>query len=136
DTLDISINLHPKDFSINPRLHETLTLPTLNTHIESLRNKGADNVHIFLTEKYVRYMTPFAALILTFMGVVVAARKSRGGMGPQLAAGFILACTYIACFFFAKGYAEAKGTQLLLTVWTPNIIFSAIGIILYRLLPQ
>ena len=135
-TLDMSINLHPKDFSINPRLHETLTLPELSTHIESLKNKGADNVHIFLTEKYVRYMTPFAALILTFIGVVVAARKSRGGMGPQLAAGFILAFTYIACFFFAKGFAENKGTQLLLTVWTPNIIFSFIGIILYRLLPQ
>lgn len=134
--LDIALDLHPDDFSINPRLYETLTLPELNRHIESLKNKGADNVHTFLTEKYVRYMTPFAAIILTFIGVVVAARKSRGGMGPQLAAGFILACIYIAFFFFAKGVAQAKGTQLLLTVWTPNIVFTIIGITLYKLLPQ
>ena len=136
DTLDVAISLHPKDFSINPRLHEILTLPELDAHIASLKNKGADNVHIFLTEKYVRYMTPFAAIILTFMGVLVAARKSRGGMGPQLALGFILAFVYIAFFFFAKGIAQAKGTHLLLTVWTPNIIFTTISILLYKLLPQ
>lgn len=135
-TLNIPLNIHPNDFSINPKLHETLTLPELNAHIASLKSKGADNVHIFLTEKYVRYMTPFAALILTFIGVVVAARKSRGGMGPQLAAGFILACVYIAFFFFSKGIAQAKGTNLLLTLWTPNIVFTAIGITLYKLLPK
>lgn len=134
--LDVSLNLHPNDFSINPRLHETLTLPELDAHIKSLRNKGADNVHLFLTEKYVRYMTPFAALILTFIGVVVAARKSRSGSGLQLALGFILACAYITFFFFAKGIAQAKGTHLLLTIWTPNVVFTTIGIVLYRLFPQ
>ena len=135
-TLDTLLNIHPNDFSINPMLHETLTLPELYTHIESLKNKGADNVHVFLTEKYVRYMTPFAAIILTFMGVVVAAHKSRRGMGAQLAVGFILAFVYIAFFLFAREFAEAKGTNLLLTVWTPNITFTMISIVLYRLLPQ
>ena len=136
NTMDTVLNIHPNDFSINPRLHETLTLPELNTHIVSLRNRGADNVHVFLTEKYVRYMSPFAALILTFMGVVVSARKARRGIGLQLALGFILAFVYIALFLFAKGFAEAKGTRLLLTVWTPNIVFSIVSIVLYRLLPK
>lgn len=135
-TLDTLLNIHPNDFSINPKLHETLTLPELNVHIESLKNKGAENVHIFLTEKYVRYMTPFATIILTFMGVVVSARKARRGIGLQIALGFILTFVYIACFLFAKGVAEAKGTHLLLTVWMPNIVFSMVGIILYRLLPK
>ena len=136
NTLDTLLSIHPNDFSMNPKLHETLTLPELNTHIEALKSKGADNVHIFLTEKYVRYMSPFSAIILTFMGVVVAARKTRKGIGLQLAAGFILAFVYIACFFFSKGVAEAKGTHLLLTVWTPNIVFSVLGVVLYRLTPQ
>ena len=136
DTLNMFLNIHPNDFSINPKLHETLTLPELDTHIESLKEKGADNVHIFLIEKYIRYMSPFAAIILTFMGVMVSARKTRKGIGLQLAIGFILAFVYIACFLFAKGFAEAKGTHLLLTVWTPNIIFSMVGIVLYRFTPQ
>jgi len=135
-TLDLVIDLHPDDFSINPKLHETLTLPELNAHIASLQSKGADNVHFFLTEKYVRYMSPFAAIILTFMGVVVASRKARGGVGLQIAIGFILALIYVACFLFAKGIAEAKGTHLLLTIWTPNIIFSILGVVMYRLVPK
>ncbi len=135
-TLDTLLNIHPNDFSINPKLHETLTLPELNAHIESLQNKGADNVYIFLTEKYVRYMTPCAAIILTCMGVVVSARKARRGIGLQIALGFILAFVYIALFLFAKGVAAAKGTHLLLTVWIPNIVFSMVSIILYKLLPK
>lgn len=58
-TLDISLDIQPDDFSINPRLHETLTLPELNAHIQVLKSRGADNVHIFLIEKYVRCMSPF-----------------------------------------------------------------------------
>jgi lipopolysaccharide export system permease protein len=134
--LDKALNIYPNDFSINPRLHETLTLPELNTHIKSLQAKGTDNVHIFLTEKYVRYMSPFAALILTFIGIVVSAHKIRGGMGLQIALGFILAFVYIALFLFSRGTAEAKGTSLLLTIWTPNIIFSILGAFLYRLMPK
>ena len=135
-TLDKFLSIHPNDFSINPKLHETLTLTELNTHIETLKSKGADNVHIFLTEKYVRYMSPFSAIILTLIGVVVSARKTRRGTGLQLAMGFILAFVYIACFLFSKGVAEAKGTHLLLTVWMPNIVFSVLGVVLYKFTPK
>jgi lipopolysaccharide export system permease protein len=136
NTLEMILGIHPNDFSINPKLHETLTLPELDNQIEVLKSQGAENVHIFLVEKYVRYMSPFAAVILTFMGVVVSARKTRRGIGLQIAVGFILAFVYIACFLFSKGVAEAKGTHLLLTVWMPNIIFSVLGIVLYRLIPK
>lgn len=136
NTLDMILSIHPNDFSMNPKLHEVLTLPELDTQIEVLKSQGAENVRIFLTEKYVRYMSPFAAIILTFMGVVVSARKTRKGIGLQIAVGFILAFVYIACFLFSKGVAEAKGTHLLLTVWMPNIVFSVVGVILYRLIPK
>jgi lipopolysaccharide export system permease protein len=134
--LNMALDIHPNDFSINPKLHEMLTLTELNTHIDLLQKKGSDSVHIFLIEKYVRYMSPFAAIILTFMGVVLSARKSRSGLGLQIAVGFILAFIYIACFLFAKGVAEAKGTNLLLTVWMPNIVFSLLSLVLYRLVPK
>jgi lipopolysaccharide export system permease protein len=133
---EIALNLHPDDFIINPKLHEMLTLTELNTYIKKLQAKGADNLHVFLTEKYVRYMSPFAAILLTFMGVVICARKSRGGVGLQIAIGFILALVYIALFLFSKGAANVKGTHLLLTIWLPNIIFSLVSLFLYRLTPK
>ncbi|ACE05484.1 permease YjgP/YjgQ family protein [Candidatus Amoebophilus asiaticus 5a2] len=134
--MDLTLNLHPEDFSINPKLHEMLTLTELDKHIQKLREKGTDNLNFFLTEKYVRYMSPFAAIILTLMGVVVSARKSRGGVGLQIALGFILALIYIAFFLFARGAANVKGNNLLLTIWMPNIVFSIITLILYKLTPK
>mgnify|MGYP005839794013 CR=1 FL=1 len=134
--IDTTLNLSPDDFSINPKLHETLTLPELNAHIQNLKEKGAANLHVFITEKYVRYMSPFAAIILTFMGIVVSARKVRAGAGLQIALGFILALIYIAFFLFARGAAEVKGTHLLLTIWMPNIVFSLVSAFLYRLMPK
>lgn len=134
--LDIALDLHPDDFSINPKLHETLTLPELAKHIQKLKNKGADSTHIFLTEQYVRYMSPFAAIILTFMGVVVSARKVRRGAGLQIALGFVLALVYITLFLFVKGAAEVQGENLLLTIWMPNLAFGILSIGLYRLLPK
>jgi lipopolysaccharide export system permease protein len=133
---EIAFNLHPDDFSINPKLHEMLTLTELNAFIKKLKAKGTDNLNVFLTEKYVRYMSPFAAILLTFMGVVVCARKSRGGVGLQIAIGFILALVYIALFLFSKGAANVKGTNLVLTIWLPNILFSFVSLFLYKLTPK
>ena len=134
--LSKKFNLHPNDFVINPKLHQALTLSELPTYIKSLTEKGADNVHLFIIEQYVRYMSPFAAIILTILGVLVSAHKARGGGGLQIIFGFVLALIYIALFLFARGIAEGKGNYLLLTVWTPNIIFSVIGLVLYRSIPK
>lgn len=135
-TLDITLNVFPKDFVNMHKLSETLTIPELNAYIEALKSKGADNIHIFLVEKYVRYMSPFAAVILTFIGLLASCRKVRGGVGFQIAMGFILAFVYIALFILSKGTAEAGSSNPLLTVWTPNIIFSILGIILYKFTPK
>jgi len=134
--MEVPLNLHPDDFSINPKLREMLTLNELDKYIKKLKEKGADNINFFMTEKYVRYMSPFAAIILTFIGVVIASHKKRGGVGLQIALGFILALIYIAFFLFAKGAAEVKGNQLLLTVWMPNIVFTCVGLVLYKLTPK
>lgn len=136
ELVEKSLNLRPDDFTINPKLHEMLTITELSKHIQNLKAKGADRISLFLTEQYVRYMSPFASIILTCMSVIVSSRKSRGGMGLQIALGFILALTYIAFFLFSKGAAEIKGTNILLTVWTPNLIFSAITFVLYKLTPK
>ena len=135
-TLDTTLNVLPKDFSSTYKLSETLTIPELNAYIEELKSKGADNIYVFLVEKYVRYMSPFAAVILTFIGLLLSSRKVRGGVGFQIAIGFMLAFVYITLFILSKGTAEVGSSNPLLIVWTPNILFSILGIILYRLTPK
>ena len=134
--LDVSLDMNPKDFVINPKLHETLTLPELLTHIRVLSARGAASIPIFVAEKHVRCMTPFAPLILTCMGVVISSRKSRRGIGMRVAFGFVLAALYIALFLFARGFAESKGAYLGLIIWAPNLLFATVSGYLYKVVPK
>jgi lipopolysaccharide export system permease protein len=89
-----------------------------------------------MIEKYTRFAQPFSILILTAIGVIVSARKSRKGVGLQIAFGFLLAFVYILFFLLSKGVAEAGTINTLFAVWLPNIVFSFIGLLLYKTLPR
>lgn len=133
---DTTISLSPRDFGSTYHLQDTFTLQELEDYIEELRQRGADNIIIYEIEKYVRYMSPFAAIILTFIGIIMSSRKSRGGSGLMIAIGFALAFVYIIFFVFAKSIAEAKAMSPILAVWLPNIVFTTIGLVLYRTVPR
>jgi lipopolysaccharide export system permease protein len=134
--IDTTINLYPRDFESDYNLFETFTLPELNAYIDLLKSRGADGLEVYMIEKYTRFTQPFAILILTAIGVIVSARKSRKGVGWQIALGFMLAFIYILFFLLSKGVAEAGTINTLFAVWLPNIVFSFIGIILYKTLPR
>ena len=133
---DTVLSLTPKDFGNTYHLQETFTIPELEAYISELKFRGADNIIIYEIEKYVRYMSPFAAIILTFIGIIMSSRKSRGGSGLMIAIGFGLAFLYILFFVFAKSIAEAKAMSPILAVWVPNIVFTFIGLFLYRTVPK
>ena len=120
--VDTTLNLLPKDFQNKHLLHETFTLPELERHIELVRSRGADGIEVFLIEKYLRYANPISIIILTIIGFLVSARKSRGGV--------------ILFFMMSKGIAEGGGMPPLLAVWLPNIVFGGIGVGLYYTLPR
>lgn len=134
--MDTTLAITPKDFGSTYGMQETLTMPELNRHIKELRARGADNVQIYLIERYIRYMSPFAVLILTFIGVIVSARKSRGGTGFQIALGFVIAFVFIIFFIMSRAIAESSSMNPILAVWLPNIIFTGVGLILYKTVPR
>jgi len=136
DEIDTVLAIHPKEFKSNYRNFEGMTLNQLNEHIATLKLRGASNVEVYEVEKYTRYSAPFAVLILTFMGVIVSARKSRGGTGLQIALGFFLSFIYILFFIMGKTLAEAGSMHPMLSVWIPNFTFMGISLIMYRYIPR
>lgn len=134
--LDTLLNITPDDFENDKGLQETLTMTELNDYISLLKDRGADNVKVYLIERYIRYMSPFAAIILVFIGVVVSSRKTRGGTGFQIALGFVIAFVFIVFFILSKAIAENSSMNPILAVWIPNIVFSFVGLLLYKLTPQ
>ncbi|TAE28150.1 MAG: YjgP/YjgQ family permease [Cytophagales bacterium] len=134
--IDTTLNMKPSDFESDFNLFETFTLPELNRYIDLLKSRGADGVEVYLLEKYSRDTRPFAIVILTVIGVIVSARKSRRGVGWQVALGFFLAFTYLLFFMLGKGIAESGNLDPLLAVWMPNLVFAGIGVLLYNTIPR
>jgi lipopolysaccharide export system permease protein len=135
-TMDTVLSISPADFDLPENHHETLKLPELSRQIRLLEERGADNVSYYRIERIVRYMSPFASIILTFIGVIMSARKTRGGSGVQIALGFFLAFVYILLFILSRTFAEAGTAYPVLAVWIPNILFAVTGLILYKTVPR
>ena len=133
---DTTLNLFPKDFSSTYRLSETLTLPELNRYIQQKIDRGADDTQVYLSEKYERYAYPYAIFILTIIGVIMSARKSRAGVGGQIALGFVLAFVFIIFVILSRNFAQVGEVSPLLAAWIPSIVFTGIGLVLYRVVPR
>ncbi|PSR56783.1 permease [Adhaeribacter arboris] len=134
--LDTTLNLLPKDFASTYRLAETLTLPELNKFIKQKKMRGADDTEIYLIEKYERFSYPFAIIILTVIGVILSSKKRRGGIGLQVALGFTLAFIFIIFVIMSRSLAQVGDVSPMLASWIPSIIFTFIGIILYKTVPR
>lgn len=133
---DTVLNMYPKDFRSMYRKQETLTLPELNDYIEEQRERGAENLGIFVTELYERFTYPFAIILLTLVAVTVSSRKSREGTGFQIFLGFILAFVYLFFVIVGRGFIESEVIHPLISAWIPNIAFGILGYILYLRTPK
>ncbi len=135
-TMDTVLNIYPRHFESTHSLHEAMTLQELDEYIEEQLNRGIGNVAVYQNEKHERYAYPFAMIILTIMGVTVAARKSRQGSGAQIAAGFLLAFVFILFVIMSRSIGRAGSMEPMLAAWLPNIVFSCVAAIMYFTVPR
>ncbi len=128
---DTILPLKPTDFG--QRLNVASSMPTgeLNKFIEEERKKGSDKTIHFEIEKHQRTSYPIATYILTIIGVSIASRKSRGGIGAHLAFGVLIAVSYIFAMKVTTVAATNAGLDPLLAVWLPNAAYAILGIYLY-----
>jgi lipopolysaccharide export system permease protein len=134
--IDTTLNLLPKDFENEYKLNEMLTNKGLEIKIEEMLLRGTDGVELYIIERYERDAYPFAVIILTMIGVVVSARKVRGGASIQIAIGFVLAFVYIFFVMVSKSVALAGDIPPMLAVWLPNLLFATVGFGLFKTLPR
>lgn len=136
NSLDTTLNMWPKDFESTYKLEQTMTLPQLSDYINEKRARGADDIEVYLIEKYERFSYPFAIIILTVIGVIMSARKARGGVGFQIALGFFLAFVFIIFVITSRSLAQVGDIAPQIAAWIPTVIFSGIGLLLYRYVPR
>lgn len=128
--IDTLLNLTPEDFVRYINQKEMMVTSELNSFVQRERERGVGNTKVYEVEIQRRTAEPFSILILTIIGVAVAARKVRGGMGLHLALGVGLAGIFIFLSKFSITFATNESLSAALGVWIPNFIFSGVALFL------
>lgn len=134
--LDTVLNLSPKDFEKRLTNTEMMNYRELNKFIEDEMKSGSEYIPYYEIEKHQRSSYPFAAFVLTLIGVSVASRKVRGGIGLHIAFGLLICVSYILAMKVTTVYATNAGLNPLIAVWIPNALFGILSIYLYKKAPK
>ena len=134
--IDTTLTITPADLSRTPEFVGTMTYRELNHYIGLLRMQGSDELKLFLIEKNRRIANPFSVFILTLIGVSLSSRKVRGGIGMNIGIGLGLSFSYILFLQFASQFSLKGNLEPMLAMWIPNILYSMIALVLYRLAPK
>jgi lipopolysaccharide export system permease protein len=132
----IQLNVKPSDIRFDKYLKDKMTTPELVQYIKAEETRGTEGLNEYKVERYRRDATPVSVIILTFIGAVVASRKSRGGSGLHLATGIITAAIFVVMDKFSLTFSTKGNFPPLLAAWMPNILFSIVAVWLYRVAPK
>ena len=132
---DTILNMVPKDFGRRLKIVETMNNKELDEFIKEEQMHGV-SVDAYLIEKHRRIAFPFSTFILTLIGVSLASRKLKGGIGMHIGVGILLSFTYILFMQISSVFATSGNLHPMIAVWIPNIIFLFIGIYLYKKAPK
>lgn len=130
EKMDTTLNLYPQDFIYYENQKQGMTTPEIQQFMQRERDRGVGNTKIYQIEAYKRTAEAFTIIILTLIGVAVAARKKRGGIGLNLVIGALTGAVFIFLSKIATTFAMGNSFPALLGVWIPNIIFSIVAVYL------
>ncbi len=128
---DTTLNMVPEDYNIYRDQVETMTLPELNRTIKSMKQRGVNNTE-YKIQKHSHFATPFSAFILTIIGLSLASKKVKGGLGLHLGIGMLISFSYIMLMQITTVFADSGVIPAIIACWLPNILFGAFAVYLYK----
>ncbi|MFD0748799.1 LptF/LptG family permease [Mucilaginibacter calamicampi] len=133
---DTTLNMQPSDFELISNTYSAMALSELNKRIKQEEIRGSGDLKDMLFEKYRRFIYPFAAFVLTAIGVSISSRRVRGGIGMPLGIGLFLCFAYIVVDKFALVFAIKGGLSPFIATLIPNALFGLIGLYLLYKAPK
>jgi lipopolysaccharide export system permease protein len=130
--MDTALQFDAREFFFRIDDVQSLNQNELRTFIAKEKVRGSENIKLLETELHRRYASPFSTFILVAIGVFVAGRKTRGGLGYSLAIGIFVIIFFL---FFSKYFISMGQTGVLpswVSVWALNILFVPVAWLFYR----
>lgn len=136
ETMDTVLPFQLAEMAQRQSIVQTMGYSEIRDFIAYEKEKGNPDIPFFEIEFYQRTSFPFATYVLTLIGMAVSSRKSRGGVGMNIAIGLALAFLYIFAMKVATVASVNIGFPSWMAVWVPNMIFAVLGIWLYKVAPK
>ncbi len=132
EKFDTIFNFVPDDFTRYTKQMEVMNTSDLKAFLKNEQERGLDSGKKYSIELYRRTADPFTIFILTLIGVSVASRKVRGGMGFHLAAGIVIGAIFVILSKFSTTFSTNLSLHPGIGVWIPNMLFSLVAIYLVK----
>ncbi len=92
--------------------------------------KGARHVaNVFLVEVHKKYAITVACLVFVLVGIPLALRFPRGGMGLVLGGGLGIFALYYISLTAGEPLADAGILPPAVVMWAPNVVFTVVGVV-------
>lgn len=117
------LHISPEDLNLLSTRVETMNTPDLIRHIHREEMRGTGTVKTARIELWQRLINPLAIIVMTLIGVAIAARKSRGGIGVHLAIGIAIAFSFIVFMKITTVFATNGDLSPFMAVLLPQIVF-------------
>ena len=130
--MDTALALYPSDFIYYINEKEMMTSAELNSFIRYERERGLGASRLLRAEYHRRWAEPFSIIVLSVIGVSVASRKQRGGMGLHLAVGVGIGAMFVFLSKFALTFSTNLNMHPMLAMWLPNMVFGTLAWYLFK----
>ncbi len=120
---NVDLRIAPEDLNLLSTRVETMNTPDLIRYIHREEMRGTGTVKTSKIEFWQRIINPLAIIVMTLIGVAIAARKSRGGIGVHLAIGISIAFAFIVFMKITTVFATNGDLSPFMAVMLPQIVF-------------
>ncbi|MCS6934671.1 MAG: LptF/LptG family permease [Chitinophagales bacterium] len=135
-TADSAFTYRPENFQLARHIKEEMPTPELIKYIREMYASGQQDIEFYEVERYRRSSSAISIYILTLIGVSIASRKMRGGLGWHLVLGIGLSALYEVIMKFSVTFSTNSTLPPVIGVWLPNMIFAVLALYLLKKAPK
>ena len=126
----LPLSKNPKDFNAISERNDEMTISALAYMAQRVKEEGYDPTR-YRVDLHGRLATPFASLVMAFLGIPFAMQRGRGS---SLTAGIAVSIFIGISYHLFQGMMLALGysgtVPILLAAWSPNVLFGLLGVTL------
>jgi lipopolysaccharide export system permease protein len=110
---------------------EYLTQQRIETEINK-QESFVKQIDRYKVEIHKKYSIPFACVVFVLVGSPLAIRMSRSGMNMAIGLSILFFLVYYVCLIGGEKLADRGFMTPFLSMWTPNIAFGALALVLLK----